>query len=144
MTTGTFADNTRRPIINTVTIYTKRDKLACRLHSYLYVTIVSLRNEWHADGEEVVWLACYTELKAARLVLHVHHRQTPLQNVPSAVVPILPIKVSDHRGTHSRPTKNIYHHSMYNSRSKKQSYMQRMCFNVCVSFHTPSDCIRSE
>ena len=75
--------------------------LSARTH--LDVAVAALGHEGHVDGEEVVGLPCDAELQAAALVVGVDDRQTPLQEVPSAVVLVLPVEVSDHRGTHAGP-----------------------------------------
>lgn len=40
---------------------------------YLDVTVAPFRDEWYIDRKEVIWLASYTELQTAGLVLYVHY-----------------------------------------------------------------------
>lgn len=78
---------------------------------YLNVTVVPFRDKRYVDGKEVIWLAGYAELQTACLVLYVHNRQAPLQNIPSAVVPILSIQVTNHRCAYARSVSFAYKHT---------------------------------
>lgn len=75
---------------------------------YLNVTVAPFRDEWYTDGKEVIGLAGYAELQTASLVLYIHHRQTPLQDIPSAVVSILSIQVTNQRCSNTRSASFTY------------------------------------
>lgn len=69
---------------------------------YLDVAVVALGHEGYVHWEEVAGLPRDAELHAAGLVLGIDDGQSPLQDVPPAVVAILAVEVSDHWGAHAR------------------------------------------
>lgn len=69
----------------------------------LYVAVVVCGDERHTYWEEVVGLTSYVKLHAATPVIGVDDRERPFQNVPSAVMAILAVHLSNHRGSHAGP-----------------------------------------
>jgi len=74
---------------------------------YLYITIRFLGHEGHVDGEEVVRVPADREFHAARLVGGVDHRKVPVQRVLAAIIGVLPVTVSHHRRSYTRPGEGI-------------------------------------
>ena len=70
---------------------------------YLYITIRFLGHKGHIDREEIVGVAVYRELHTARLVACINDREAPLQEAVPLVVRVVPVTLSHHWRSSTRP-----------------------------------------
>lgn len=80
-----------------------------RKMGYLYVTVIFFGDEGDLDRKEVIGLPSNAELEAATLIFGINHWQAPLQGIPSTVMPILAIELTNNRCANTRSVMRNIH-----------------------------------